>query len=145
MTAKERLEAAKAAREALAESKILSEEEQLEEAAAAEELALRNDEAIANAEAKYGKKKTAVVRTDSDCIIVKRPDSVLFTRFQDEMAKAEAVTSESIAKIVYPCIVYPDKSRFGAMVEEQPILLQRCLVAVADLAGARRNELGGKY
>lgn len=145
MTARERLEAAKAARLALAEARKPSEDELLEAAANAEELALRNEEAIAAAEDKHGKKNLAIVKTDQEVVIVKRLDSVLFNRFQDELAKAEALSSDKVVEVVYKCIVSPDKPRFGAMLSEQPLLAQRCLAAIADLAGAKRVELGGKY
>lgn len=146
MTAKERLEAARKAREELAAASKPSEEEQLEAQAAAEELALKNEQAIADAQKTHGAKKIATIATDGDVIIVKRADPVLFQRFQDEVAKNEGIAStEQQLKIVFSCVVYPDKPRFGAMAEEQPILVQRCLLAIADLAGAKRAELGGKY
>lgn len=146
MTAKERLESARKAREELAASRKPSEEEALEAAAVAEELALKNDQAVAAAEKEHGKKNIAVVTTDGDCVIVKRPNSVLFRKFQDEVAKNDGIaTSDQQERLVFSCLVYPDKPRFGAMTEEQPVLIQRCLLAIADLAGAKRAELGGKY
>lgn len=146
MSAKERLEAARKAREELAASRKPSEDEALEAQAAEEELALKNEQAIAAAEKDNGKKAIAVVRTDGDVIIVKRPNSVLFRKFTDEVSKNDGIaSSDDQEKLVFSCLVYPDKPRFGAMAEEQPILIQRCLLAIADLAGAKRAELGGKY
>jgi len=145
MTAKERLEAARAARKALEEARQPSDEDLLEAQAAQEELALRNDQALAKAQDEHGAKNVAAVFTDSDVVLLKRPDAVRFKKFQDDVAKAESLPSDKVEQIVYSCVIYPDKSRFGAMLNEQPVIAQRCLVAIAELAGAKRAELGGKY
>jgi len=114
-------------------------------------LALRDEEAIATAEEKHGQaleygsgpaegRKVAIVRTDLGAVIVKRPNHVLFKRFQDS---GEA-NAEEFDKLVRPCLVHPDGATFDRYVEDQPAILGRVAGAVATLAGIRMKELSGK-
>lgn len=123
-----------AEREQRAASRLVA--DQLE----AEKRGLRDEEAIEKAEAEHDPKKIAVVHSDVGVVIVKRPNHVLFKRFQD----SGEVTSEECDKLVRPCLVYPDKASWDRMLEEQPALLLRCANAVATLAGVRAKELTGK-
>ena len=112
---------------------------------------LLDAEAIDEAEAKYGDaleygsgqaegRKLAIVRTDLGAVIVKRPNHVLFKRFQDS---GEA-TAEEFDKLVRPCLVHPDDATFDRYLEAQPAILGRVAGAVATLAGIRMKELSGK-
>lgn len=116
-----------------------------------EKRGLRDDEQLAAAEEKYGPcleygsgaasgRKIAVVRTDLGVVIIKRPNHVLFKRFQDS---GEA-NWEEFDKLVRPCLVHPDGATFDRYLEDQPAILARVAGAVATLAGIRMKELSGK-
>ena len=112
---------------------------------------LLDEEAVAAAEEKHGRsieygermvdgRKIAIVRTDLGVVIVKRPNHVIFKRFQDS---GEA-NSEEFERLVRPCLVHPDSATFDRYLEEQPGILGRVAGAVATLAGIRMKELSGK-
>lgn len=111
----------------------------------------RDEEAIAAAEDKHGQaleygsgsadgRKLAIVRTDLGAVVLKRPNHILFKRFQDS---GEANAAE-FDKLVRPCLVHPDSATFDRYLEDQPAILGRCAGAVATLAGIRMKELSGK-
>jgi hypothetical protein len=140
---KQRLRIAKLERTRLAEGRTARDSqrillEQLEE----EERALRDDQAIEKAECEHGAlgKRIAAVHTGLGVVIVKRPHHVLFRRFQD----AGKMTSVEFEKLVFPCLVHPDRSAFESYVEQEPAMLLRVANAVATLAGARAEEVSGK-
>lgn len=112
---------------------------------------LLDEEAISAAEEKYGRsieygerliegRKIALVRTDLGVVIVKRPNQVLFKRFQDS---GESSWDE-LDKLVRPCLVHPDSATFDRYLEEQPGIFGRVANAVATLAGIRMKEIAGK-
>lgn len=116
-----------------------------------ERRALRDEQALDEAEQKFGPaleygtgaadgRKIARVPTDLGAVIVKRPNHVLFKRFQDS---GEANSAE-FDKLVRPCLVHPDPATFDRFLEEQPAILVRVAGAVATLAGVRMKELAGK-
>jgi hypothetical protein len=85
-------------------------------------------------------KKIATVQTTAGLVIVKKPNHVLFKRFQDS---GESSTDE-FTKLVRPCVVYPDKPRFDAMLDDSPGILGPCAKAVCLLAGVKLKEVSAK-
>lgn len=114
----------------------------LEEQLEAETRALADAEAIAKAEDEHGPvgKRIALVRTDLGVIILKRPNPVLFRRFQDQ----GKTTHEALDKLVRPSVVYPDGSSFDRILDELPATMTLCANAVCVLAGVRTEEASGK-
>lgn len=107
-----------------------------------EELAARNAIAIADAEEKYGEigRHIAIIETDLGVVIVKRPNHLLFRRYQD----ASKATTEAFSKLVTPCLVYPTVDAFERLLEQLPATLLRTANAVCALAGVRGEEVSGK-
>jgi hypothetical protein len=112
---------------------------------------LADAQAICDAEEKHGQcleygaavadgRKIAVVRTDLGSVIVKRPNHLIFKRFQDS---GEA-NAQEFDRLVRPCLVHPDGATFDRYIEDQPAILARVAGAVATLAGVRMKELAGK-
>lgn len=129
--AKKRKQEAEDTREAMRQTP----EELAKEASRAERDA-KDTEKLLELEAKNGKDKVAAVRTDLGMVILSRPNSTLFRRFQDQ----EKATTLEAEKLVRPCVLHPDKDRFDIMCEEQPMILSRCAERVAKLAGLRDKE-----
>lgn len=138
-----RIEKARSAREdrerKAAEAKRL---ERLREEAEAEELALKEDEILEELEAKHGAlgKKIRRVSTSEGMIVVKKPNHLLFKKYQD---KGSTDTIE-LDKLVRPCLVYPDKAAFDRIVEEVPAALMKAANAVCALAGVGKEDIAGK-
>lgn len=105
-----------------------------------EEREALDEEAIANAEAEHGANKIGIVRTDLGAVIVKRPHPAHYKRFRDR----ESAKTQDLEKLVRPCVVYPDATRFDAMLDEQPAILDRVANQVVELAGFRAREVSGK-
>jgi hypothetical protein len=138
-----RIREIKAQREQLADERLKREQECAEqELLEREERALRDEAAIAAAEAQHGPvgKRLAVVQTTEGVIIVKRPNPLVFKRYQDEGNHK----SEAVDKLVRPCLVYPTKTEFDRICEEQPATLVRVGSHVVALAGFRQEEAAGK-
>ena len=106
----------------------------------AAEIEARDAEEIEKAEEKYGIDRVGVVRTRLGCVIVKRPNAVLYKRFQDR----ESAKTQDLEKLVRPCLVYPDAAAFDRILEEQPATLTRVADCVVELAGFRAKEVSGK-
>lgn len=139
----ERLRKARAERARLEEERALREPElALLEQVEAEELALKNAQAVADAEATHGPvgKKIRTVETSSGVVIVKRPNHLLFRRFQD----SGKVSTDECERLVRPCLVYPDAATFDRWAEEEPGIIVRAANACAQLAGIRAEEVSGK-
>lgn len=141
--AKQRLAAAKAERSRILAARAAREaarsvDDQLE----VEERSLRDEQTIEKAECEHGRlgKKIAAVYSDQGVVIVKRPNHLIFQRFQD----AGEVTTLELRKLVNPSLVHPALGVFEGYVEEEPALLLRVGNAVAALAGARAKEVSGK-
>lgn len=139
-----RLQETRAARAALGNVRepVVTDEEQL----ASEERALADDKALADAIAKHGQigKGVALVETPDGMIVVKRPNPILFRRFQDT-SKGEAPTLDEVEKLVRPCVVHPSIASFESILDAQPGVLVRCGNAVCALAGVAQGEVRGKY
>lgn len=102
----------------------------------------KNETAIAAALEEHGPigQKIAVIDTDLGAIIVKRPNPLVFKRFQS----AGSVKWDDLEKLVRPCVVYPDKGALDTILEDLPATLTRVADAVVTLAGARAQEVSGK-
>jgi parvulin-like peptidyl-prolyl isomerase len=136
-----RLEAARIAREtARQQREELESKDALRKRVEAEERAALDEEALFVAEREHGREKIATVETDLGMIILKRANPIHFKRFQD----SESVKTIDIERLVRPCVVYPDATRFDAICDELPATLTRCADRVATLAGVRAKELAGK-
>ena len=118
------------------------ERRELEEQLAAEQLETKNAEAIAAAEAEHGPvgKSLEVVHTSSGVVIVKRPHSALFRRFQDSGKQ----TTAEYEKLINPCVVYPTLPELVRWTEIEPATTLRVANAVCTLAGIRSSEVAGK-
>lgn len=138
-----RLQAAKRERVRLEQERAEREEETtLLAQVEAEELALKNVQAVSEAEASHGPvgKKIRVVETSSGVVILKRPNHVLFRKFQD----SGKVSTDECERLVRPCLVYPDAATFDRWAEEEPGIIVRAANACAQLAGIRAEEVAGK-
>jgi len=132
--ARERTRAAKAKREAAeVESATIREVEQAEIEAA-------DQEAIADAEEKHGAHRIAVVRSSLGCVIVKRPNPLVYKRFRD---KGEAKTAD-LETLARHALVYPSPPKFDAMLQELPAILDHAANKVVELAGFNSKEVGKK-
>lgn len=103
---------------------------------------LADDQALAKAELEIGPvgKKLAVCKTPRGSVIVKKPNHVLFRRFQDSGADS----TDEFEKLVRPCVVHPSPAAFDALLEEYPAALTAIATQVCALAGAQLKQLGGK-
>lgn len=108
----------------------------------AAELEAANARAIAKAVEEHGPlgAKVAAIDTRLGVIVVKRPNHLHFRRFQD----ASEVTTETLDRLVRPCVVYPSHERFDAMLEELPAVLTELGREVSVLAGMKAKETAGK-
>jgi septal ring factor EnvC (AmiA/AmiB activator) len=138
-----RLEAARTARAEHAKSvETQKRNERLREEAEAEERALKDEQILDELAAKHGPvgKKIRRVDTREGMIVVKAPPRAHFQRYQDKGATDE----EAFQKLVRPCLLYPDKSRFDQICEEVPATLLKCANAVCALAGIGKEDVAGK-
>lgn len=109
------------------------------EVLAAEQDAL-DVEALEMLEAEYGADKIGVVTTEMGIIVLKRCGALRYKKFQD----LENAKTLDIEKLVRPCVIYPDNTRFELICAEQPATLLQCGNKVAVLAGVKGDELAGK-
>ncbi len=129
---KEKLVAARAAKDAREKSKA--------EAAQAREL-----ESL-ELEEKYDKELGPrgaffeIVDTIEGPIVLKLGEAVLHTRFSESK-----VTAADIHEYVYPCVVHPTKEKYLEIVGRRPALALRCANALATLYGAKANADAGKF
>jgi len=140
---KTELEAVKLRRSQLRDAALKRENERLPaEELAAEKQGLLDDEALEQAELEHGPvgKKIAVVQTELGAVIVKRPHAAIYKRYQD---RGQTKTKD-IDQFVRTCIVYPSKTRFDEILEEQPATLLRVADACVMLAGFRAEEVSAK-
>lgn len=84
--------------------------------------------------------KVAAVRTSHGVVIVKKPNHLLYRKFQDS---GEANFKE-FDKLTRPCVVHPTKEQWDHILDEEPAAMSRVASAVCLLAGARIKELQGK-
>lgn len=139
----QRLQAAKEQRARIEQERFARAPElALLEQVEAEELAAKNAQAIADAEAAHGPmgKKVRAIETSNGVVIVKRPNHLLFRKFQD----SGKVSTDECERLVRPCLVYPDAATFDRWAEEEPGIIVRAANACAQLAGIRAEEVAGK-
>lgn len=129
-------------RKRIAEAKRLAMETEgeLQRRVEIEEIAAADEEAIAKYEEEIGAQKIRVVHTDVGCVIVKRPNPLLYKKFRDQ----GNTKTKDLEKLVHPCLVYPTVTQFEKMMEEQAATLDRTADAVVTLAGFRRKEVSEK-
>ena len=136
-----RLKAAQAERARIAAAHSERRElEALQRAVAAEEQAAKDDAGIAEAEIKHA--RIEVVRTELGAIVLHRPDSLVYKRFQDLDLKK--INREEIYRVVRSALAYPDAGRLDSMLETLPGALGACSNAAARLAGVRDEDIAGK-
>lgn len=99
-------------------------------------------EALTKAECEHGPVgvKLATVETSMGLVILKRPNTVMFRRFQDK----GSFTCDAVEALVRPCVVHPDAKQLDRILGEQPGVLSMLADRVVFLAGARAQELAGK-
>jgi hypothetical protein len=106
------------------------------------EQAIADEEALAKLIAEHGPlgKKIEAVHTDMGLIVVQRPHTMKFRRFQDR----GKFDTDEISQLIRPCVIYPPLPRFDAILEELPATLARVGSAVIALSGHRSKELEKK-
>ena len=116
--------------------------QQLRDELDTERRALKDAKTIADLEAKYGQAGKSLWRIDTGdgMVVVKKPNHLFYKKYLD----AGKYDTTAIYKLVSPCLVYPDKAAFEAILESEPATLMRCGDAVCTLAGVRRSDLEGK-
>lgn len=80
------------------------------------------------------------LHTSEGMVVVKRPNSLHFRRFQ-ELGNAKLADVE---KLVRASLVHPDATRFDAIVDALPATLIQAADLVAKLAGVGRGHVEGK-
>lgn len=139
----ERLERARVDRSALEEAEIKRKRvEKLRADVEAEERSLANEKKLAELEQQHGPAGKAIkaVYLDAIMIVVKKPNHLHVKRFMDK----EETKTEDLDLLVRPCLLYPSKAEFDALVEENAALLVKAANAVSYLAGFRKEDLSKK-
>lgn len=97
------------------------------------------DDIVARMTGEHGEENVAwrrvVSRRGHGIVCVKQSHPVTFRKYQD-LGKNDTI---AWGKLVRPTLVYPSKEEFDSIIEDEPMLLNRCADAVAWLAGARRQ------
>lgn len=78
-------------------------------------------------------------------IVIRRGEMVLYKRFQATMAGGKDPSPEDIHAFVWPCIAYPEKSDFNAIVDKRPHIGMRMANALLALMGAKESSDRGKF
>lgn len=139
---KERLAAARAKRaEVEAEHAGRRELAALERQVAREEQAAIDDAALAAAEIKLGSQLEAVA-TDQGLVILHKPDSTIYKRFQD--LPVDKITVDELYRVVRSALEYPDGARFEKMMGDMPGALAELVQAAGRLMGAAAERVRGK-
>lgn len=108
----------------------------------AEERALRDEQAIEKAVCEHGPLGGKIERFDTalGVIILKKPNHVLFRRFQD-LSTYNHVECE---KLVRPCVVHPDLSTFERYITELPAIMIPLANLACALSGMKVGAAAGK-
>lgn len=139
-----RLEAARTERLKLATDNAAADKiAKIKAEAEAEERGLAEDKKIAELTEKHGPigKAWDIVRTDAGMIALKKPNHLLFKRFQD---KESPRTDDIDALLVRPCLLWPTKAEFDVILEEVPAALLMAANVCSVLAGIRQEGLAKK-
>ncbi len=142
---KTKIAEARAAREALEQSRAAKAAEvQLEDELAAELHALEEAQLVDKFESEHGPlgRGIAVVRTARGPIVVRRPNASSYRKFLDK--GAEKFSTEGLEILTRPCVLHPSKAAFDTLIEELPHALIDAGNAVCELAGVRKAERSGK-
>lgn len=87
-----------------------------------------------------------IVNTTSDGpIVIRRGEMVLYKRFQAAMAGGKDPSPEDVHSFVWPCVAYPEKSAFNAIVDKRPHIGMRLANALLTLMGAKEVSDRGKF
>lgn len=133
MSVKERLAAARAAKEAKTKADS--------EAADVRELEMLDLEAKLEKEHGPRGKFFEILDTVEGPIAVKLGEAVLHTRFQG----AKDLNENAIHDYVFPCVVHPAKEKYLEIIGRRPGIALRCASALATLFGVKANDDAGKY
>lgn len=136
-----------AKREAIAKAREeRAKAKEIERAIEAEGVALADDEALEKLEAEYGEagKKIIMLRTKAGGVILKKPTHAQWRAHQDKQLKRGHANTDESEKIVRQCRLYPDASRFEAIIEEYPGALAACFGALATLVEGGAAEANAK-
>jgi hypothetical protein len=139
----ERLEKARLDRSELEEAEIKRKRlEKLRADVEAEERSYANEKKLAELEQIHGREGKAIkaVYVDTIMVVVKKPNHLHVKRFMDK----EETKTEDLDMLVRPCLLYPTKAEFDALVEEHTALLAKAANAVSYLAGFRKEDLTKK-
>ncbi len=132
-TVKERLDAARAAKE--------KKEAAAREAADARELEVLELEAKLEGELGPRGAFFEIVETLEGPVAVKLGEAVLHTRFQG----AKDITDTVLHDYVFPNVVAPAKEKYLEIVGRRPAIALRCASALATLYGLKANDTAGKF
>lgn len=138
----ERLAKAKAERARLAAEKATREKAGAALAEVeAEELAARDEAAIEKAETDIGPvgSEIGLVKTPAGVVIVKRPQKLIYQRFQHSK-----MNDMDMEKLLGTCLVHPDRGAFDALQERWPALLMNTCTVIGVLAGHGMETATGK-
>lgn len=128
-----RVEAADAREKAKEPERLLAEIE-------LEEKRLANDEVFAELQAKHGESDVQRIDTeDGGMLVVERPKSVAFKRFQQSKTNVDDCDS-----LVRTCLVHPSKDAYNGIVSKYPAKIVEAANKASELAGVRRKEAEGK-
>lgn len=87
-----------------------------------------------------------IVNTTSDGpLVIKRGEMVLYKRFQAAMSNGKDPSPEDVHAFVWPCVVYPDRQAFNAIVDRRPHVGMRLANALLTLMGAKETSDRGKF
>ncbi len=133
MSVKERLDAARAAKE--------KKEAAAREASDARELEVLELEAKLEADLGPRGAYFEIVETLEGPVAVKLGEAVLHTRFQG----AKDITDTVLHDYVFPNVVHPAKEKYLEIVGRRPAIALRCASALATLFGLKANADAGKF
>jgi hypothetical protein len=136
------LAAARAARAlaSSAEAEIEAEKQGLVDDEALEAIEVEHGTSYVHGEQEPGRCKVAVVRTPFGAAILSRAVPVVWKRFIQSGKTGE----KELYDLVSPSLLHPTKARFAEICDDQPMTLTTCASAVAEMAGARTNEVQKK-
>lgn len=81
---------------------------------------------------------------DGRMVVVRTPKPVVWNRFSKAINSSKPLTDEDTTALIYPCLVYPTKPEFEAIVSAAPGMLASTANACAKLAGGAREDAEGK-
>lgn len=136
-----RIKAAREARDA-AEAKRLArfKASDLERELLDEERRASDEEKLLDLEDEHGRNGIAIMRvqtTRNGMVVVKKPNHLTYGRFLDK-GKTDRVSVETIVK---DHLLYPDRARFDAILQDEFDTLRKCSNALSELHGLHLREV----